>query len=352
MKCIEMIKQARHIFIYGGGERARRFLPICEAYRTSDDIDVVVTNSLETEQLEGYKILCFSEIKINKNDVVFIAVGEQHWNDILEYIADKCDGKIEFLSKDIIDDLAQKAFVYSLKKIGVDTRLLPRAWKKDVYGVDVFQGTGSIEKKMWELATLEAAEYAREKMDGAQIFHHKPEYHEWLMKEVNQSIEVDNICMEFGVFNGVTINRFADICDATFYGFDSFDGLPENWMEGHPAGTFKVEKFPSVRKNVKLIAGWYEDSLPLFVEEHDLISEKIRFIHIDCDLYSSAKTVFENIGKYIGKGCIIAFDEYFNYPAWKKHEFMAFQEWVRDNHINYEYIAYVENGSQVAVRIL
>lgn len=68
-------------------------------------------------------------------------------------------------------------------------------------------------------------------------------------------------------------------------------------------------------------------------------------------MYSSTKTVFEYVGKHIKKGCIIAFDEYFNYPAWKRHEFRTFQEWVKDNNINYEYIAYVENCSHVAVCI-
>lgn len=347
-----MIKNATHIYIYGGGERARRFLPICEAYRSANDIDVVVSNIQGEEQIGGYKIHCFSEITIDKKDVIFIAVGEHHWNDILENISEKCKCKIELLSEDEIDDLAKNALVDSLKKIGVDTRLLPKEWKKDIYGIDPLQGVGSIENKMWELATLESAEYAIEKMDRAYVFHNKTKYHEWLMTEVNHLIQFNDICMEFGVFNGMTINRFADNCEATFYGFDSFDGLPEYWMEGFDVDTFKVKKLPAVRENVILIPGWYDESLPVFVKEHNLQSEKIAFIHIDCDLYSSTKTVFEYIGEYIKEGCIIAFDEYFNYPAWKKHEFRAFQEWVKDNNISYEYIAYVENWSQVAVRIL
>lgn len=79
---------------------------------------------------------------------------------------------------------------------------------------------------------------------------------------------------------------------------------------------------------------------------------KINFIHIDCDLYSSTKTVFENLGKYIKSGTIIAFDEYFNYPGWKEHEYKAFQEWRNEHHIEYEYLAYVENWSQVCIKIL
>ncbi len=346
-----MIKNATHIYIYGGGERARRFLPICEAYRSANDIDVVVSNIQGEEQIEGYKIHCFSEITIDKKDVIFIAMGEQHWKYILENVADKCDCKIEFLSEYQIDDLSKNALIESLRKIGVDTRLLPKEWKKEIYGMEGFRSTGSIEKKMWEYATEEAAEYAIKKMDRAKTFHSVPEYHDWLMKKVSDIDENNSICMEFGVFNGVTINRFAENRNVFFYGFDSFEGLPEDWIDKYNRERFKVGKLPSVPQNVELIPGWYDQSLPEFVKEHNLQSEKIVFVHIDCDLYSSTKTVFEYIGKYIKKGCIIAFDEYFNYPAWKRHEFRAFQEWVKDNNINYEYIAYVENCSQVAVRI-
>ena len=79
--------------------------------------------------------------------------------------------------------------------------------------------------------------------------------------------------------------------------------------------------------------------------------ESAAFIHIDSDLYSSAKTVLTLLQKQIVSGTVIVFDEYFNYPNWQQHEFRAFQEFVRDCDIHYEYIAYCSRGYSVGVLI-
>lgn len=73
---------------------------------------------------------------------------------------------------------------------------------------------------------------------------------------------------------------------------------------------------------------------------------------MDCDIYSSTKTIFEFCDDRIKKGTIIVFDEYFNYPNWQEHEFKAFQEFTKSNNIRYEYIGYVKEFEQVAVKIL
>ena len=73
---------------------------------------------------------------------------------------------------------------------------------------------------------------------------------------------------------------------------------------------------------------------------------------MDCDLYSSTRDVLNMLTTKITAGTIIAFDEYFNYPGWKNEEFKAFQEWVKGNCVEYEYVTYVDNDRQVAVRIV
>jgi hypothetical protein len=87
--------------------------------------------------------------------------------------------------------------------------------------------------------------------------------------------------------------------------------------------------------------------LPEFLRES---SDKTAFIHIDCDIYSSTKTIFDNLVKHIVPGTIIIFDEYFGYYEWKQNEFKAFQEFVEKNNVSYEYIAYSYRG-RVAVKI-
>ena len=134
--------------------------------------------------------------------------------------------------------------------------------------------------------------------------------------------------------------------EVIFYGFDTFEGLPESfsiWKRGR----FDIKgKLPKVNKNVSLIKGYFNETLPKFLEEY---KEKAAFIHIDCDLYSSTKTIFENIYDRIVPNTVIQFDEYYNYPCWRNHEFKAFQEFCKKYSVEYEYIGICH--MQVAVVI-
>ena len=47
---------------------------------------------------------------------------------------------------------------------------------------------------------------------------------------------------------------------------------------------------------------------------------------------------------------MIVFDEYFNYPNWRNHEYKAWQEFVSEAGLDYEYLAFAHN--QVVVRVL
>lgn len=158
----------------------------------------------------------------------------------------------------------------------------------------------------------------------------------------------DGLFLEFGVYKGKTINFIASNIDQQVYGFDSFEGLPEDWRDKYEKGTFKVDELPKVKKNVKLIKGWFDNTLPQFVEEHP---KKCSFIHIDCDLYSSTKTIFNFLRNKITKNTIIVFDEFFNYHGWKEGEYKAFIEFIENNNLKFEYVGYNRYGEQVAVKI-
>ena len=129
---------------------------------------------------------------------------------------------------------------------------------------------------------------------------------------------------------------------------DSHEGLPERWTSD-PEGMYSAGGvLPDVKPNVQLIRGWFEETLPRFLKEH---GEKCSFIHIDCDLYSSAKTVLSELRERIVPGTVIVFDEYFNYPGWQQYEYRAFQEFTEESGTAYEYIGYCRNGQHAAVRI-
>lgn len=163
-------------------------------------------------------------------------------------------------------------------------------------------------------------------------------------------VEKEGLFLEFGVFSGRTVNHISLIKrDTTIYGFDSFEGLPETWRSGFHKGCFKTNELPKVNSNVELVKGYFDESLPKFLQEH---KEDCAFIHIDCDLYSSTKTIFELLKPRIKTGTIIVFDEYFNYPSWEVGEYKAFQEFIKDSNYNYSYIGYNKNHQQCAIRII
>jgi Macrocin-O-methyltransferase (TylF) len=126
--------------------------------------------------------------------------------------------------------------------------------------------------------------------------------------------------------------------------------LEEDWYGFNtPKGYFDLKgRLPKVRENVTLVKGWFENTLPDFLFE--ISGRRIDILHLDVDTYAPTKFVLHTLRKNLAHGSIIIFDEYFGYPNWRSHEFLAFQEFVSENSLRYIYIGYVE--MQVAVKIL
>jgi hypothetical protein len=164
--------------------------------------------------------------------------------------------------------------------------------------------------------------------------------------------------LEFGVFNGVTISCLATARpDLEFHGFDSFEGLPSDWDMG--SKHVKADAFdrkgvmPEVPDNVKLWKGWFSQTIMdwlIHVSEEGYtkphLRKNISFLHVDCDVYSSTKTVLDDLNKWIVPGTIIRFDELscwrnvfkeasptgpanrVHYTTWRDHEWKAMNEWL------------------------
>lgn len=168
-----------------------------------------------------------------------------------------------------------------------------------------------------------------------------------LLQSLAPNVRPQDLVLEFGVFSGRTINALAEsLPNQVLYGFDSFEGLPETWRSDFSKGTFKVDEMPTVRENVTLIKGWFDQSLPEFLEK---TSGEVGFVHIDCDLYSSTKTVLGLLNNRLRDGAILVFDEYFNYPGWEQHEHKAFIEFVSQSDFNFEYLGSNPRHQQVAI---
>ena len=137
--------------------------------------------------------------------------------------------------------------------------------------------------------------------------------------------------IEFGVGEGISMRQLARLSapNQRVFGFDSFDGLPEEWDMGDgikfPAGSFKYD--PPIVAGVEYRIGWFEDTIPMWKVDHP---GRIAFLHVDSDLYSSCVTILTELNDQIVPGTVIVFDEMYEtwrHKNWHHGEYKAFNEW-------------------------
>jgi hypothetical protein len=180
--------------------------------------------------------------------------------------------------------------------------------------------------------------------------------------------------LEFGVHEAKDICRISEFVrekelksklkrgSVRIHGFDSFEGLPEDWDNGqrsedgnllYHAGKFDLGKvvpaLSGVRdelklmhpeiENVELHQGWFEDTVPAFFDRH---SAPVAFVHADADLYGSTMTFLEEMCRrqLLVKGTVITFDEFSNFENWKEGEYLAWTQIVERYHLKFRYICY------------
>lgn len=161
---------------------------------------------------------------------------------------------------------------------------------------------------------------------------------------------VEGLTLECGVYFGRSLRLIASHTASDVHGFDSFEGLPEAWNVNEPAGAYSTGgRLPSkMPDNVVLHQGWFEDTLPGFFAA---TPGPIRLLHIDCDLYSSTRTVLQCANPRLVAGSLLLFDDFLGYPGHEQHELRAFEEFVRDQRIGWEVAAGCLLGREVAIRI-
>ena len=185
-------------------------------------------------------------------------------------------------------------------------------------------------------------------------------YHWVTTTQLDTTLLKNGVILEFGTATGRTLNQFAYwLPNQTIYGFDSWQGLSEQFND-LPAGHF-AQQLPEVGVNCRLVPGWFgarppqdssgiaEYTAQTFAATH---KDPIVLLHLDADLYSSTQTVLDVFGSQIVPGTIILFNEYWNHPTWKKHEYRAWQEHCKIYGVKYEYIGYASDHQEVAVRII
>ena len=171
-----------------------------------------------------------------------------------------------------------------------------------------------------------------------------------MLKYAASFIPKDGDVLECGVFHGRSLNLLARWTNRQCHGFDSFQGLPEAWSLQEPAGAYSTNgaKPTLLSDNITLHEGWFEDSLPEFSNS---LQKPIALLHIDCDLYSSTKTVLTHLLPHLQPGSLIVFDDYAGYPEWREHEYKAWQEVLTEQSINATLEAAVMLGRSVVFKL-
>ena len=194
------------------------------------------------------------------------------------------------------------------------------------------------------------------------------EFHKWyaFLKHCVEIADPEGLFLEFGVHKGYSLRALSEWVPKMIYGFDSWKGFEGEWGKTEdeviPGASFALpdsEVYQLKRQvgpNVRLVSGWYDVSLPKFLEK---VEGPCSFIHCDSDTYKSTKEVLDILTEAgrIVEGTIIVFDDFYGYPRYREHEYKAFNEYVKESKVTFEWLAYTSgrcpwNGGQVALRIV
>jgi hypothetical protein len=193
-------------------------------------------------------------------------------------------------------------------------------------------------------SAAEAADYVTEHSSDAVLVRGQFD----LLAHALEAVSLDGLFLEFGVHRGASLRFIAARTKSQVHGFDSFEGLP-----AHGAGTNWTRSqfdrkgaLPAVPANVTLHKGLFKDTLPGFPEAHQ---GQVAFAHIDCDLYDSTKEVLSALAPCFAARSVLVFDEWFNFPGWRQHEFKAFHEFIGASGFTFRHIGFARQQAALVL---
>jgi len=164
-------------------------------------------------------------------------------------------------------------------------------------------------------------------------------FYQWVID--NEKLYENINYLEFGVATGESFKWFAKRInhpESMLVGFDTFDGLPEDWGPFKKGAFGTDNKLPDINDpRCSFYKGLFQQTLPEFLK--DFNNNKRNVIVMDADLYSATLYVLTTLAPYLKKGDIIFFDE-FVVPT---HEFKAFLDFTESYYLKLELIAAANN---------
>jgi hypothetical protein len=154
-----------------------------------------------------------------------------------------------------------------------------------------------------------------------------------ILKLLDRVGRLNGAIAECGVFRGATLipiglHMQQTAAPGLVFGFDSFQGFGEtvsidltlggaDEAEKRQGGSSQTSRSYvesriaalGLENRIRLIEGFFENTLPM-IDEH-----KLRFLHLDCDIYASYRCCLDYFYDRTVAGGVILFDEY-NDPPW------------------------------------
>lgn len=156
----------------------------------------------------------------------------------------------------------------------------------------------------------------------------------------------DRAFYEYGVWMGESFRYLAKKYQKSF-GFDTFEGLPEDW-HNVPSGTYSsFGKVPKV-SGAQFIVGEFSQSLPKFFSKNRPAAGLLNF---DADLYSSTLCALRNSRSVIDQHSILVFDELIVNQNWEEDEYRALEEFCGEFDWSYDVICVSLFTKQVVLKL-
>jgi O-methyltransferase len=157
----------------------------------------------------------------------------------------------------------------------------------------------------------------------------------FLAAELARHSPIDHL--QFGVWQGASLRAWARLLpdrENRFVGFDSFLGLPEDWLADMPDS------------RISIVDGSVQEVLEPFLHSYDRAGRQLT-VRIDCDRYSSALFVLASIDRLWRPGDLLLMDEFSNLLD----DFRAFADYVHAFKRDFSVIALVGRGEKIAMRL-
>lgn len=198
-----------------------------------------------------------------------------------------------------------------------------------------------------EHAVRDSFETFRDEMAQAMLFPRKAWLRKYCARQALARHGPQALFAEFGVWRGHGANLFARMIEDAgghVTGFDSFEGLEEDWtghQKGGETGRYNLDgQLPEVRRNVTLVKGWVQDTVPGWLAQQGDVP--FALAHFDMDTYTPTAFVLEQIRPHLVAGSVLLFDELYGYPGWRHHEYKALQESLPKD--SYKFIGFSEQA--------